>query len=251
MAIHKLSVVVITFNEEEVIGACLKSVQSIADEIIVVDSFSTDDTKAECLKFKARFVERKWTGYSATKNFAIGLATNSLILSLDADEQLDEEAIQAIQKVKNQNQLVDGFSINRKNFYQDTWIRFCGWYPDAKIRLFQKGKAEWVGNYVHETLQLKDNKSVNHLDGNILHYTVKSHKHHRQTVHKYAKLAAEQAKKSGQKVMFLPTIFSFAGRFIKIYFLKLGFLHGIIGFRIAIQSSCSKWLKYQYYHGLL
>lgn len=241
---NKISAVVITLNEEAVIEDCITSLEQVADEIIVLDSFSTDKTK-ELVAHRCRFVEHAWMGYSKTKNYANVLASHNLILSLDADERLDDLAIEEIKRIKQLDKTAFGYSFNRKNFYGNLWIKYAGWYPDRKTRLFDRQHSRWKGDYVHEELEVRG--SVEHLAGNILHYTVKDHGHHLHTVRRYAKLAAEKAREEGKSMYALKSALSAVSHFIKIFVLKQGFRHGSVGFQIAWNSAYSKWLRYVYY----
>lgn len=240
-----VSAVIITLNEEAVIADCIRTAQRVADEVLVLDSYSTDSTKDICEQMNVRFIQREWQGYSETKNHANNLASHDFILSLDADETLDNEAIDQILAEK-QKGLSGAYSFNRKNFYGTKWIRYCGWYPDTKVRLFDRRLAEWKGSFVHEELDIRA-EPITHLSGNILHNTVRDQAHHMETVKKYAKLAAQQAQKDGKTLSAVSSVFSAFGRFIKIYVFKLGFLHGLTGFYIARNSARSRWLRYQYF----
>ena len=158
------SVVIITFNEARNIKRCLESVVPVADEIIVVDSNSTDETEAICQEYpNLRFVRHDWEGYVKQKNFANSLASNNLILSIDADEALSEELTQSILKLKVQDVEGKAFSMNRLMNYCGKWIRHSGWYPDTKIRIFDRRSVSWTGKKVHETLAIPKEMQVVHL----------------------------------------------------------------------------------------
>ncbi len=243
MSGFKISAVVITLNEEKVIEDCIASLEKVADEIIVLDSFSTDKTKS-IVQNRCKFVQHEWLGYSQTKNYANSLASHNIILSLDADERLDEEAIDSILRLKEESEPT-AISFNRKNYYGDTWIKYAGWYPDRKTRLFDRRHAAWEGDYVHEELVIQG--STTHLPGNIIHYTVRDNDHHMQTIRRYAKLAAESAMQQGKSMYALKSAVSALSHFIKIYVVKQGFRHGAIGLQIALNSAYSKWLRYTYY----
>ncbi len=248
---NKISAVVITLNEEAFIDDCIRSLYNVADEIVVVDSFSTDGTEQICAGYdRVRFVKHTWQGYSQSKNYGNTLAQYGLILSLDADERLDEEAIEQINELKNSETPIQVCSLNRKNYFGHTWIRFCGWYPDVKVRLFDRLSAQWEGDYVHELLQIKPEIAVQHISGNILHHTVANNAEHLDTIQKYARLAAEKAKRNGKQIQIIPSALSALIHFLKIFFLKLGFLHGSLGLRIAYNSAKSKWLRYTFFKSL-
>ncbi|MBI1305930.1 MAG: glycosyltransferase [Bacteroidetes bacterium] len=244
---QKLSAVVITLNEETTIEGCLQSLKGIADEIVVLDSFSTDRTKEICEQWKVNFHQREWEGFAQTKNFANTLAAYNTILSIDADERLDEQL---------QNELLDlkirGFvppcQMRRKNYFGDIFIKHCGWYPDWKIRIFDRRNSNWSGGPVHEMLETTG--SVTSLRGHIIHQTVRDSDHQMQTIHKYARLAAEGKKMNGKKVTWLDGVWGYIKTFIKCYFLKLGFMDGDPGFIISRNSARSKWLRYKYFQEL-
>jgi glycosyltransferase involved in cell wall biosynthesis len=250
MSSQKISGVVITLNEEEVIARCLSSLSKVCDEIIVVDSNSSDGTESICQSFeKVTFVKSEWLGYSQTKNKGAQLASHTNIISLDADECLDEVAISKINSL-NREDLCDSYSINRKNFYSNKWVKYGGWYPDVKIRLYNKNVNRWEGDFVHETLVSNPGTLTTHLEGNIEHYTIRKHSDHMVTIHKYAKLAAQRDKEQGKKSNVLSAMVSAIIHFIKIYFIKSGWLDGFIGFRVALNSARSKWLRYKYHKAL-
>ena len=151
----KLSSVIITLNEERNIGRCLDSLRGIADEIVVVDSGSTDRTEEICRTFGVRFFQHPFDGFTEQKNFAIDQCSFEHILSLDADESLSEELKKSVTAVKS-NWNKDGYSFNRFTNYCGKWIKHCGWYPDRKLRLFRKEKGRWQGNKLHERFILND-----------------------------------------------------------------------------------------------
>ncbi len=247
---HHLSTIVITLNEAATIKGCLESVMDISDEIIVLDSHSTDNTESICRQFpKVRFVKTDWLGYSQTKNKGVSLAKYDAILSIDADERLDDDAKNQIQHLK-QSGIKGAYSFNRKNFYGNTWIKHCGWYPDVKTRLYLKGTCEWKGDFVHETLECRNDTQIHHLPGDIEHYTIRDSAHHKETIHKYALLAAQRDKTNQKSQNALKALISTVSHFIKIYVVKLGVLDGGKGFSIAVNSAKSKWLRYVYFKGL-
>jgi len=138
----KLSAVIITFNEEEHLEKCLVSLQQIADEIVVIDSYSTDQTKTICDKYDVNFIEQSFLGYKEQKNFAVDKASYDHILSLDGDEALSDQLIESIKQLK-ENWKLDGYYVKRKNNYAGYWVKYSNWYPDKKLRLFVKGRGKW------------------------------------------------------------------------------------------------------------
>lgn len=243
---HSLSVVIITFNEERNIRRCLDSVAPVADEIIVVDSFSTDDTERLCSTYaNLHFVKHAWEGYIRQKNYANSLATCDLILSIDADEALSETLTQSIQDIKNQDVESKAFSMNRLMNYCGEWIRHCGWYPDAKVRIFVRGKAEWTGKKVHETLSLSEGTEIVHLKGDLLHYSFYTVEEHLRQTEKFALLSAEEMMEKGKKVSVAKALVHTLWRFIRDYIFKGGFVEGRTGFTICRTNAGGVWLKYK------
>lgn len=242
----KISGVVITKNEEANIRRCIESMLQVVDEVVVLDSDSTDQTCAIAEQLGATVHKVNWLGYANTKNLAEELVQHRYILSLDADEWLDEEAIQVIKGITHKIPEVTAFEFKRKNYFGSRWIRFGGWYPDKKIRLFDKTCAEWQGDYVHETLVVKRGLTMP-LDGHIIHATVLDKEAHKQTIDKYARLAARQALESGKTLSILWGIRSTITHFIKLYLVKLGFLDGRIGLGICLRSAKGRWLRHKYF----
>ena len=237
-----LSVVIITYNEEKNIGRCLESVQHIADDIVVVDSFSTDATEKICKKFNVNFIQREWEGYSKTKNFANTMTQYPWILSLDADEALSEELKQSILKIKQQNECVTA-EFNRLTNYCGTWIKHCGWYPDKKIRIFDKTNSEWQGT-IHEKLIINSEKPVIHLKGDCLHYSYYTLEDHYKQVDYFTDLLAKDYHEKGKKVSLIKLYMSPMVKFMRDYIIKLGILDGYAGFKISIISAYATYLKY-------
>ena len=240
----KISAVIITKNEQRNIGRCLDSLIGVADEVIVVDSGSTDKTQAIAEKYEAKFISHEWEGYSKTKNYANTLAQYNYILSLDADETISPELMQSLLKAKHN--LEGAYSFNRLTNYCDKWIWHCGWYPDKKIRLFAKADAEWQGDFVHEDLVLKPGVKVTHLKGDLLHYSIYTVEEHKATIEKYARLGAEKLKHKGKKTSVLKAVFSAITRFIKKFFFQLGFMDGKYGFTVCRLSAYAGYKRHMY-----
>jgi glycosyltransferase involved in cell wall biosynthesis len=239
----KLSVVIITLNEERNIARCLGSIAGLSDDIIVVDSGSDDLTESICKSFGVRFYTHEWMGYAETKNYANSLAKNPLILSLDADEALSNELRESI-KLVLQNQTSSVYSMNRLTNYCGKWIRHGGWYPDVKIRLFNNDAGYWTGSHVHETLQLKNGSPVQHLKGDILHYSYASIAEHVSQSNHFTDLAAKKAFQAGQKASLFKVVLSPIVKFIRDYFLKAGFMDGYYGYIICRISAFATFMKY-------
>lgn len=241
-----LSVVIITFNEERNIARCLESVKDIADEMVVVDSFSTDNTRKIAESFGAKVIEHPFEGHIQQKNYAITQATYPHQLSLDADEALTEELRQEIKKVK-ENWQSDGYRMNRLSNYCGQWIRHGGWYPDTKLRLFDSRKGAWGGTNPHDIFQMGKNSRIGFLKGDFLHFTYYSLKEHLDVSYRYADIMAGEMLKKNKKVGFLKKFASPFIKFLKIYFLKRGFLDGGLGLMIAWTAAYSTFLKYELY----
>jgi glycosyltransferase involved in cell wall biosynthesis len=239
----QLSVVIITFNEEKNIGRCIESVLSVADDIVVVDSFSADNTKAICNKYGVNFISRKWEGYSATKNFANAQAKYDWILSLDADEALSEDLKKSILAIKQSNELKP-YKFNRLTNYCGSWIRHCGWYPDTKVRIFDRRKIQWEGS-IHERLNIPSDDLASLLKGDCLHYSYYSIEQHYKQADHFSTLVAQDLYSKGKRAPLLKLFFSPIIKFIRDYIFKLGFLDGKAGFTVCRISSNATYLKYK------
>lgn len=240
----KLSAVIITFNEERNIERCIRALQSVADEIIVLDSYSTDRTIDICKSIGVRVEQKEWLGYSASKNYLNSLASHSYIFSVDADEVVDSELAKSILAEKESG-FDSVYSINRMTNYMGTWIKHSGWYPDVKIRIFPKQGSEWKGEFVHEELHFPANLPIKNLKGHLEHYSYYSYTDHRARADKYSALTAQKQHSEGKKASLFKPYLSAMGRFIGMYFLKLGVLDGKMGFKIALISAQSNIFKYK------
>lgn len=238
----QLSVVIITFNEEKNIGRCLESIQGIADDVVIVDSFSTDATESISKKYNVNFISRKWDGYSATKNFANSQAKYDWVLSLDADEALSEELKKSILKAKEGAELKT-YKFHRLTNYCGSWIKHCGWYPDTKIRIFDRRITKWEG-IIHEKLVIASNQEAILLNGDCLHYSYYTLEQHLLQIEKFSTLAAQNLFEKGKKTSLLQLLFSPLVKFISDYILKLGILDGAAGFTICKISAKHTYLKY-------
>jgi len=238
-----LSVVIITFNEERNIGRCLESVKEIADEIVVVDSFSTDNTRKIAESFGARVIEHFFEGHIQQKNFAITQATFPYQLSLDADEALSEKLKAEIKKVK-ENWQHDGYRMNRLSNYCGKWIRHCGWYPDTKLRLYDSRKGSWGGINPHDKFELDKGQTTGFLEGDILHYTYYTIDEHIVQANKFSTIAAKAINEKGKMVFLIQILINPVAKFIRNYILRLGFLDGFYGFVICRISAGETFLKY-------
>lgn len=242
---NQLTAVIITYNEERNIARCLQSIHTIADEVVVVDSLSTDRTQEICGQFGVRFVSHPWEGYAPQKNYAHTLASHDLILSMDADETLSEELIASIAEVKKQDVEHKVFSMNRLMNYCGTWIHHGGWYPETKIRIFDRRYAEWENLKVHEVLKYPADFEVVHLKGDILHYSYYTVEEHQRQFDKFATLWAEGAYERGKKVTMAGAYLHAFWRFVRDYIFKAGFLDGRYGWIIAKINADNVLQKYK------
>lgn len=238
-----ISVVIITYNEAKNIARCLQSVHALADEIIVVDSFSTDTTKEICEGYAVRFFERPFLGYADQKNWGNAQATSDFIFSLDADEIPSEQLEKSILAIRNKPQS-NVYRFNRLTSFCGTWIRFAGWYPDRKIRIWRKGAANWFGKEVHEVVQVTEGENVQQLKGDLLHYSFDSIEDYLQRQNKYAKLSVAEKLKHGKRFKFLPSLLKFFYKFFLLYIIKLGFVHAYHGFVVCINGAGKYLINY-------
>ncbi|MBQ6726415.1 MAG: glycosyltransferase family 2 protein [Bacteroidales bacterium] len=241
----KLSAVIITHNEERNIVRCLDSLQSIADEVVVVDSGSTDKTEELCRKYDVRFEKHPWEGYSEQKNFADSLATNDWIFSIDADEALSDTLRNSIIALKhNEISDTDVFLVNRLTNYCGHWIHHCGWYPDRKIRLFNRNAKRWTGT-IHETLADTATATAETLlAGDLLHYSYYSVEDHIRQADKFSTLTAKEAFRKGRKASAAAIWFKPKWKFFKDFVIKGGFLDGYAGYQVCKISAFATFMKY-------
>lgn len=239
---NTISAVIITRNEESNIGRCLRSLVGLADEIIVVDSGSTDNTKEICLSFQANFLFHKWPGYGEQKNYGNDHAKCDYILSIDADEAISEELKKSILAEKSGGFTKQVYSFNRLTNYCGKWIKHGGWYPDRKPRLWKRETAHWEGN-IHERLVFV-NPQVKNLNGDLLHFSYPNMETHIRRSIEYAELGARKLYDSGKQTTLFKLLFSPAFTFFRKYFLRAGFLDGYYGFVIAKNAAFYNFYKY-------
>jgi glycosyltransferase involved in cell wall biosynthesis len=240
-----ISACIITRNEESNLPRCLESLRDIADEIVIVDSGSTDRTPFIATDFNARFIRHDWEGYVGQKNFALGKASHDWILSIDADEALSPELRDEILALKSTPppDTTSGYSAPRVVFYQGTWIRFGDWYPDILIRLFRKDRARFAGGLVHERLEIEG--SVQPLGGELHHHSFKDEADYRARIDHYSNLWAQSARAEGKTASALAPWTHALVRFLRSYLLKGGFKGGALGLRLARLQATEVRLKYQ------
>lgn len=240
---RELSVVIITFNEERNLARCLASVQGVADDVVVVDSFSTDRTEAIAREHGARFVQHAFAGHIEQKNWAITQAQHPFILSLDADEALDERLRRSVLAARKGD--ADGYTMNRLTNYCGAWIRHGGWYPDVKLRLWDSRKGRWAGINPHDRYDMDAGARIEHLEGDLLHYSYYTREDHLRQVDYFTTIAANALKEKGRQASLMKRWLSPVAKFIGAYLLQLGLLDGAHGFTIARISAYATWLKYE------
>lgn len=242
---QKISVVIITYNEEKNIGRCLESAKKVADEIVVLDSFSSDKTQEICERMGAKFYQHAFDGHIEQKNRAITYAIHPHILSLDADEALDERLITSILEVKA-NWTHDAYYMNRLTNYCGHWVKHCNWYPDRKLRLWDSRKGKWGGTNPHDKYEMIDgNDNTSHIKGDILHYSYYTLDDHYKQVEYFTNIAAKAYVEKGKKAPFYKLILNPLMKFIDHYLIHLGFLDGKAGYLISKISAYATYVKYK------
>jgi glycosyltransferase involved in cell wall biosynthesis len=242
----KISAVIIAFNEEDKISDAVESVQW-ADEIIVVDSESTDQTREIAESSGAKVIVQKWLGFAGQKQFAVDAAQHDWIFSLDADERVTENLKNEILRIKNseKNEIADGYRISRLTFYMNRPIRHSGWYPDWQLRFFNRTKGKWKDVLIHESFSMREGAKVEKLSADIIHFSVENSAHHHKMIgERYAPLAARQMFERGRRTTPLKIATTGFTTFFQTYFLKLGFLDGLPGFCIARFAAHHAFLKH-------
>jgi glycosyltransferase involved in cell wall biosynthesis len=242
----RISATIVTLNEERNIARAIESL-GCADEVLIVDSGSTDRTREIALRLGARVIEEPWRGYAGQKNYAAACAAYDWILSIDADESLTPDLTAEIVALKSAvlksaSIEADGYSFPRLAQYLGRWIRHGGWYPDRKVRLYNRAKAEWTGDYVHESVRV--NGLIGQLHGDLLHFTCQSLSEHLRTLDRYTSLAAREIAARNKRVPIRRLALDPAWTFIRAYILQRGFLDGPQGLAIAWMAALYTFLKY-------
>ena len=237
----KISATLITLNEERNVARAIESLRC-CDEIVVLDSGSTDRTVEIATNLGARIIETGWHGYSQQKNLAAEKAAHDWVFSLDADEALSEPLEAEIWQLKKKGPEYDAYTMPRLAQYLGRWILHSGWYPDRKIRLYDRRKASWVGEFVHERVEVGGR--VGHLESNLLHFTCNSLSEHMKTLERYTTLAAEELVSNKRGIGWPRLIFEPPWTFLRTYFFQLGFLDGMEGLSIAYMAAFYTFLKY-------
>lgn len=237
----KITATIITFNEERNIADALNSL-SWTDEIILVDSESTDRTVEIARQYTDRIFIRPWPGYAQQKNFAAEQSTNDWILNLDADERVSDELAREIVKLKSEySSDAAGFEMPRLTWYLGRWIKHSGWYPDYKLRLYDRTRGQWSGDYVHESVEVGGR--IERLQNDIHHYTVRNSSDHHERLDRYTTLAAREQLAKGNRASLASLLFSPLSSFIRSYIFKRGFLDGLPGLAIAQFAAHYVFLK--------
>jgi glycosyltransferase involved in cell wall biosynthesis len=238
----KISGVIITYNEERNIARCIDSISKVVDEVVVVDSFSTDKTKEICLEKGVRFIEHQFETHISQKNFALDQAEFDIVLSLDADEYLSDQLKKSILEVKaSWNH--KAYKMDRLNSYNGKWIRHGSWRPDTKLRLWDRRTGRWGGENPHDLVVLDEGRVALKLKGDLMHISYRNSFDILNKVQRYSEIFSQQnnPKKS---VGFFKIVTHTVAAFLKSYFLKLGFLDGYEGFAVAMCIANHTFYKY-------
>ena len=243
MPLAPLTAVIITKDEASNISRCLNSLRMVAEEVVVIDSGSTDDTIAIARELGARVISTEWKGYAQTKNFGNSLASNDWILSIDADEVISPELAGEILNLK----LTQGkaYRFNRLNNFFGQWIKYSGWFPDWKIRIFDRRTAYWVGEYVHEKLKFSEPIRIQKMEGLLYHFSYQSHQDHWNRIELYSSLSAAELFANRVKPTWIKQKGGPVFRFFKTFILQKGFLDGKAGWIISKRGARTVKLKYE------
>jgi glycosyltransferase involved in cell wall biosynthesis len=236
---QKITVTIITLNEEEFIRDCIESAWKVADEIIVVDSFSTDKTREIAKNLGAKVIEQSYLGDGLQKDFGVQFAKNDWILHLDADERLDEQMIKEIQAINYAETTYDAYAFRRKNYIGTRWQQV--WYPDYMIRLYHKDRCRFLPMIGHTSLTTKNYKRM---EGNIIHYSFKDLSDYLVRTAKYSKRDAKVLFESNRNVSTWDPVLHGSASFIKFFFLKKGFIYGLDGLTASLLGALRSYLKY-------
>ncbi len=238
----RLSACIISYNEESKIEDCLKSLQGVVDEIIIVDSLSTDKTKEIAARYTDKLFDQAFLGHIEQKNLAVSKASHDWILSLDCDERLSPELRESIIAIKDRLDEADAWRMARKTFYVYRWLNHC-WYPDMKIRLFNRKTAKWGGVNPHDRVEVNGDKIVT-LNGDIYHYSFNSIAEHINTLNSFTEIGANEIIKRGKPVTVFSPWIRGIWTFLKLYLLKRGFMDGYAGLVVAVLSGFHVFVKY-------
>jgi len=250
-----ISAVIITYNEERIIARSIDSLKSVVDEVIIIDSFSTDRTIEICKEKGAVVLQNKFEGYKTQKHFATTKAKHEWILSIDADEVLSNELINSLLKWrKNQKYSNDlssqslqpaGYFVSRRTDFCGTWVNYGGWYPDKKLRFFNRNLGQWSGRNVHEFVKIKEGFSTSFLKGDLLHYSINEPAELLRKLFTYSEMGARFMNEEGRSTSFIEAIYKSSFRWLRQTIFQLGFLDGMLGLKIAKQNTLATYWKYR------
>ncbi|MBT8129513.1 MAG: glycosyltransferase family 2 protein [Gammaproteobacteria bacterium] len=238
----KISACIISFNEEKKIEDCLKSLQPVVDEIVVIDSLSSDRTREIAGNYTDKIYEQEFLGHIEQKNLAVDKASHDWVLSLDCDERLSEQLQRSILAVKNKLDSADAYCMSRKTFYVYRWLNHC-WYPDIKTRLFNRNSSRWGGTNPHDHIETQGGNIVR-LEGDIYHYSFDSISDHLQTIDKFTEIGADELIRKNKRFNMFSPLTHATWLFIKLYIIKRGFLDGFAGLTVSILSYMHVYIKY-------
>jgi glycosyltransferase involved in cell wall biosynthesis len=238
-----ISAVIITHDESANIEGALHSVSDWVDEIVVVDSGSTDDTLDICRRYTSRIFCREWTGFVDQKNHAADKAAHNWVFSLDADERPSSRLVEEIKALRVGGFRRPGYRIPRVAFFMGRWIRHGDWYPDYQLRLFDRTRGRWQGGRVHESFRIQGSEP-GFLAGELHHYTYRSLSDYLKRLEAYTSLAASDYRERGKRSSGIKLLLDPTATFLKSYLLKRGFLDGVPGLMAAVMGSVSVYFKY-------
>ncbi len=241
LGVARVSVIVITRNETRNIGAALESVRW-ADDIVVVDSGSTDDTVAIARRYTDRVVTHPWEGYGAQKNYAAGLAAHDWVFALDADERVTPALAQELCALLAAGPARQAYRIPRVTHYLGRWIRSTDWYPDRQLRLYDRRSGRWNDRRVHESVAVDG--AVGRLEAEIEHRPYRDIAHHLRTIDRYSTLAADQMRAEGRRVRWIELVARPPLAFLRNYIARLGVRDGAPGLIVSILNSYYVFLKH-------
>ena len=238
----KISACIISYNEEKKIEDCLKSLQPVVDEIVIVDSLSTDRTREIAASYTDRIFEQEFLGHIEQKNLAVDKASHDWVLSLDCDERLSEQLQQSILAIKDKLDSADAYCMSRKTYYVYRWLNHC-WYPDIKTRLFNRNSSRWGGTNPHDHIETRGDTIVR-LDGDIYHYSFDSISDHLQTIDKFTEIGADELIRKNKRFNMFSPLTHATWLFIKLYIIKRGFLDGFAGLTVSFLSYMHVYIQY-------
>jgi len=242
-AMHSLSAVIITYNEARNIRRCLESILPVSDEIVVVDCYSSDETQSICRDYPVRFIQHPFEGYIEQTRYATSQAAHDHILTIDADECLTEELRRSILEKKRHWDLA-GYKMNRLTNYCGRWVRHSGWYPEWKLRLYDRTRGEWRGTNPHYSFKVNPGEQFGYIKGDMLHYSYTSISDHVARTNKYSQIMADEYFKQGKSCHLVIILGHGLHKFFKDYVLKKGFLDGYTGLLVCLISAFGAFLKY-------